>query len=195
VNAKRRIAAVAGGVLVAAGCATSVSGSPAPAPASSAPSSEAKLPPRLAPPVQMPLDARGFKACELLTPTQLTELDLDPATAEAKTVGVTDNCSWKYTNDPGNVGGIQLSTRPTLPALDGIYLLRGTTATFTPLEVAGHPAVRADAGGAFCSIYVGIADYQGVAVEADTAGRPRADACAPSRRMAEMILSNLPPLR
>lgn len=189
------ISAVMGGViLLVAGCATTVTGQPVPTPISPASSSEGP-PPRLAPAVRAPLDARGIKACDLLTASQLAELNLDPATAEPKTVGVTDNCSWAYMNDPGNVGGVQLSTRPRLPALDGIYLLRGTTKTFEPMEIAGHPAVRADAGGADCTIYVGIANYQGVAVGADTAGRPRADACAPSRRMAEMILSNLPPLR
>lgn len=152
--------------------------------------------PRLAPPVRTPLDARGVGACALLTAVQLDELNLDPATAVPKTVGISDNCAWNFTDDPGNVGGVQLSTHPTLPALDGVYLVRDTFARFEPLEISGHPAVRADRTSApSCTIYVGIADYQAVAVGADVAGRSSADICAPSRRMAELTLSNLPPLR
>lgn len=192
-----RIAALAGGTFVLAACAAPIAGSAGPVPISSMASStaEAKPSPRLAPQVKVPLDARGFTACSLLTPAQLAKLNLDASTARPMSNSSVESCAWSYMNDPGNVGGVQLSTHPTLPALDGIYLLRGTTAVFEPTEIAGHPAVRADSGGAFCMIYVGIADYQGVAVGADAAGRPRADACAPSRRMAEMILSNLPPLR
>lgn len=183
------------GIFLVAACSAKVVGAPVPSgdpPLS--PSTQA--PPRLAPPVRMPLDARGLTVCDLMTPSQLAELNLDPKTAESKTVGISDNCTWKYTNDPGNVGGVQLSTHPTLPALDGIYLVRDTFATFEPLEISGHPAVHADRNSdSGCSIYTGIADYQAIATLADSIGRPRADACAPSRHMAEMILSNLPPLR
>lgn len=178
-----------------AGCSTQIVGAAVPGSAtSSEPSSQA--PPKLAPPVRVPLDATGITVCDLLTPSQLKELNLDPKSAESKTVGISDNCTWKYTNDPGNVGGVQLSTRPTLPALDGVYLVRDTFAVFEPLEISGHPAVHADRNAeSGCSIYTAVADYQAIATLADSIGRPRADACAPSRRMAEMILSNLPPLR
>jgi len=177
-----------------AGCAGPVTGTPSPPARLS--SAEAKPPPRLAPPVRVPLDARGTKACDLLTPTQLGELNLNTTTAQSKTVGISDSCTWAYTNDPGNVGGVQLSTHPTLPALDGVYLVRENFAKFEPLEISGHPAVRADRNpDSGCSIYTAIADYRAIATLGDTIGRPRADVCAPSRRMAEMILSNLPPLR
>ena len=187
-------------VVFLAGCSATVGGAASPSgaiqPPPPAQAPPAQAPPRLAPAVRTPLDARGFKVCDLLTPSQLAELSLDPTTAESKTVGISDNCTWKYTNDPGNVGGVQLSTHPTLPALDGIYLVRDTFAIFEPLEISGHPAVHADRNaGSGCSIYTGIADYQAIAILADSIGRPRIDACAPSRRMAEMILSNLPPLR
>jgi hypothetical protein len=143
----------------------------------------------------VPLDARGVKACDLLTPDQLAEVGLKPDTAEAKSTGVADVCTWSSVK-PGSVGGVQLSTHPTLPALDGVYLVRDTFAVFEPMKISGHPAVHADRNsGSDCTIYTAIADYQAVATDGDLAGAPEGDPCAPSRRMAELILSNLPPLR
>ena len=184
-------AALAGSSIT--GCADQL---PVSGPPSESRTTSSSPPPRLAPRVLTPLDARDVKACDLLSSAQLRELKLNPATAAPKTVGISDNCAWDSTDDPGSVGGVQLSTHPTLPVLDGVYLVRDTFARFEPLEISGHPAVRADRTSApSCTIYVGIADYQGVAVGADAAGRPVPDICASSRRMAEMILSNLPPLR
>lgn len=82
-----------------------------------------------------------------------------------------------------------------MPVLDDIYVIKDSFAAFEPTEVAGHPAIHADqvAGGA-CTIYTAISDYQIVATDGDEAAHAT-DRCAPSRRMAEMILSNLPPLR
>lgn len=154
-----------------------------------------KPPPRLAPVVREPLDARGKAPCDLLTAPQLLELGLRPDTARPDTSGAAQICGWSST-DPGNVAGLQVNTDPTLPSLDGIYLVRDTFAVFEPIEIAGHPAVHADRNaGPVCTIYTAIADYQGISTDGNLAGRPLPDPCAPSRRMAEMILSNLPPLR
>jgi hypothetical protein len=189
--------------LALVGCTSQTAGRPEPAPslgsAGMAPTAAASSPsgrpgPRLAPAVRQPLDARGIKVCDVLTPDQLVEVGLLPGTGRASVSGIADVCGWDST-DPGNPGGLQLSTHPESPVLDGIYLVRDTFAVFEPLEVAGHPAVHADlTPGSGCVLYVAIADYQGIAVGADTAGRPSPDPCARSRRMAELILSNLPPM-
>lgn len=79
--------------------------------------------------------------------------------------------------------------------LDGIYLVRDDYAVFEPTEVAGHPAVQADlTTESGCTLYIAIADHQGVATSGNLAGRSVPDPCGLSRRMAELILSNLPPL-
>ena len=80
--------------------------------------------------------------------------------------------------------------------LDNLYIQRNTLAVFEPTEISGHPAVRGDdIVGPVCTLYTAIADYQGLSTDGNLGGRPLADPCGPSRRMAEMILSNLPPLR
>jgi hypothetical protein len=152
--------------------------------------------PRLAPAVGAPLDARGISACDLLTPTQLAELGLDPSSARSGTAGSAQTCGWTRNNDVSNPAGLQINTDPAIPSLDGLYLVRDTFAVFKPIEIFGHPALHADdVAGPVCTIYTAIADYQAVSTDGNLAGRPLADPCGPSRRMAEMILSNLPPLR
>jgi hypothetical protein len=152
--------------------------------------------PRFAPAVQAPLDARGIAPCSLLTAGQLVELGLDPDTARPATTGQAKTCGWTRRSDTTNPAGLQINTDPAIPSLDGIYIIRDTFSVFAPTEVSGHPAVRADGAlGTGCTLYTAIADYQAVATGTNLAGRPLADPCAGARRMAEMILSNLPPLR
>jgi hypothetical protein len=131
--------------------------------------------------------------CDLLTVQQVTALGFRPETTEQGTGGRAGTCGWR--TDPGNPAGLQINTGTTIPALDGLYLGRDTYAVFEPMEIAGHPAVRADlTSGDVCTIYVAVADYQGLSTDGNLAGRPLPDPCAPSRRMAELVLSNLPPL-
>lgn len=180
------VAVLVAGALVAAGCTSPVAGSP---------SGVAPPPPRFGPTVPQPKDARGIPACDLLTPDQLLDLGLLPDTAEPGGDASVPTCGWRST-DPGGAGGVQLNTALAIPVLDGLYLVRDKFAVYEPLEVAGHPAVHADGNaGPVCTIYVAISDYQGVSADGNLGGRPLPDPCAPSRRMAEFILSNLPPLR
>ena len=44
--------------------------------------------------VREPKDARGIAPCDLLTPTQLRELGLDPATASPDARGMAQSCAW-----------------------------------------------------------------------------------------------------
>lgn len=192
-----------GAVLVLAACASPVSGAPGPGAGSSAATSSpsagiaggGKPPPRYAPAVRSPLDARGIAPCDLLTGPQLLELKLLPATAKPVTSGASLSCTWTSSVDVANPGGLQVRTESTIPVLDNIYIVRDTFAVFESLEISGHPAVHADQSTLTgCTIYTAIADYQGIATFPDLAGHKLANPCAGARRMAEMILSNLPPL-
>jgi hypothetical protein len=129
--------------------------------------------PRLAPAVGAPLDARGISACDLLTPTQLAELGLDPSSARSGTAGSAQTCGWTRNNDVSNPAGLQINTDPAIPSLDGLYLVRDTFAVFKPIEIFGHPALHADdVAGPVCTIYTAIADYQAVSTDGNLAGRP-----------------------
>lgn len=179
------------------GCSIRISGSPtssnSAAPAGTSTGSQPL--PQFTPSVAEPKDARGIAACDLLTEAQLIELGLRPETAEPGGSASVPTCGWR-SNDPGNPAGVQLNTALDIPVLDGLYLVRDTFAVYEPIEIGGHPAVHADRNaGPVCTVYTAISDYQGVATDGNLGGRPLADPCAPSRRMAELILSNLPPLR
>lgn len=193
--------AVIVGVLALPACAATVAGTPAPTSSAAADGSAPDVPapgapPRFAPAVPEPKDARGVAACDLLTDTQLVELGLRPETETESSIGnTTRSCSWSSAVDDTNPAGLELNDDTTIPALDGLYLVRETFFRFEPREVAGHPALRADFNDiGDCTIYTAIADYQGVGTEGNPAGRPQPDPCALSMRMAEFIIANLPPL-
>jgi hypothetical protein len=174
-------------VLGAVACATPVVGSPAPS----------STPPTLAPPVPEPRDARGISPCELLTPGQLEELDVDPTTRITDLPGAGPRCQWR-TRD--GTGVLTVSNGADLPAggfvggLEGLYLLRETYRFFEPGEIDGFPVVRADSGigDATCTINIGVADDQLLVV---AVGRAFTDEppCDTARQVASMVLSNLPP--
>lgn len=193
--------AIVVGVLTLPACTVTVAGSPASTPPSAVDGSTPdvptrRAPPRFAPAVPEPKDARGVAACDLLTDAQLVELGLRPETATASSVGnTTRSCSWSSAVDDTNPAGLELNDDTTIPALDGLYLTREVYFRFEPREVAGHPAIRADYNDlGDCTILTAIADYQGVSTEGNPAGRPQPDPCALSTRMAEFIIANLPPL-
>ena len=76
-----------------------------------------------------------------------------------------------------------------------MYRLHHAEAGFEILQIARHPALRFDRDPMReCGFSVGVADLQNVGVFGYADRKPRPDICAQSRRMAEMILANLPPL-
>lgn len=180
------------------GCAPALPGAPAVAPPAGAdPTRPASFgePPSVAPPVPAPKDARGVAPCDLLTDEQLEELDLIPGSAVESLSDVAQSCSWTSALDDTNPAGLVINTITGIAALDFIYATRPDNERFVPTEVAGHPAVRVDfVADNSCTLYTGIADHQGVSTEHNTANRPLPDPCDIPRRMAEFILSNLPPL-
>lgn len=183
-----------------AGCMTATEGHGAPAepaPTSSAaplepvPTSSAK-PLVDTPQVQNPKDVRTVATCDLLTPSQLTGLGLKPETARPTTSGTARICTWTSTV-AGEAAGVTLATNLAIGALENLYVVRNTFQVFEPGEVTGHPSVRADNGNG-CTLYVAIADDQLMSADGHLGGPPLPDPCARSRRMAELVLSNLPDL-
>ncbi|GAA3226603.1 hypothetical protein GCM10017691_16260 [Pseudonocardia petroleophila] len=152
-------------------------------------------PPMFAPSVPEPKDARGIPPCDLLTDDQLRQLDLLPDSATGAGDAVVQTCAWTSATDATNPVGLEINTDSTLAALDIIYNTRDVVERFEPTEVAGHPAVRADYfADNSCTLAIGIADHQGIGIQANGANRPLPDPCDIPRRMGEFILSNLPPL-
>lgn len=146
--------------------------------------------------VREPKDRRGIPPCALLTNGQLAELGLRADTAEEYPTGVGRGCQWLLVDDPRNYATALGSTDLQNPGLPGIYVIREQIARFEPLEISGHPGVRADRtlrGG--CEITVAASDDQLIGANGNAAGLPIPDECGRSRRMVEMILSNLPPRR
>lgn len=149
-------------------------------------------PPRYAPAVPEPKDARGIAACDLLTVEQLKQLGLIPDSARRTEGPGTVRCSWSSTVYDANPVGLELAVDTAVPVLDGTYAIRDALPYFEAREVAGHPAYRAELSETgTCTIVVAISDYQGVGAKAD---QPASDPCRTSTRMAEFVLSNLPPL-
>ena len=144
--------------------------------------------------VREPKDARGFGPCELLTVAQQRELGLDPSTAKTGADGLAQNCFWYY---PGkrDYARIDISTDPTAGKLPGLWRMFHDDAEYEQFEISGHPVIRVNVeSDRFCSLSIAVADLQNLGVAATADLTPRPDPCAPSRRMAELILSNLPPL-
>lgn len=69
---------------------------------------------------------------------------------------------------------------------------------FRPLEIAGLPAVQLSAGSQVftCTTTVGVAEMDAVDINTSvesSRGRPMSDPCEDGRRVAEAVVSTLPP--
>lgn len=180
-----------GALLVATGCATArpPAGTPVEVPRSTA-DVGARVP---APP--MPKDARGLLACEVLRPDELVSLGLDPQTADRIGSGKSQGCLWKRLDGMRGLGGLSIFTDLPAPAMLGEYDSADLAAVFEPTEVAGHPAVRSDlVAGQPCRLVVAVARYQSLVVSGALPDAADGLPCSSATRMAELVLSNLPPL-
>lgn len=145
--------------------------------------------------VPQPKDLRGIPPCKLLTDAQLAEVGLRADTAEEEyPAGNGRGCRWLLVDDRYNYAIAGGSADQQNPALPGLYVTRQVNARFEPLVIAGHPGVRADLdlrGG--CDIAVAASDDQLLGANGNAAGKPTSDECGRSRRMIELMLSNLHP--
>ncbi len=179
-------------MVVLAGCATSIPGTPVPV--AGDPAAVVDLPPR---PRVVPVD--GIDPCTLLTEADRAELRLDfeprltVSPSGLYNGGVIQLCSIR-SSVPGVgsvgvalsvTGGIELFLRPRVPAV------------ITPTSAAGFPAVIADPNRftEFCNVVVDVAPRQVVDIDVANAGNvppiPEAELCREAGRVAEIVMRNL----
>jgi hypothetical protein len=207
-STRHRLVRVLAAVLLAAACAACAATGPRTAPAGQEqwgpPTFDADGFPSDVPielKVRHPKDARGIPVCDLLTPAQLRELGFDPATALPRKEGLAESCGWWTFHDPNkpttiDYGGLGFSADPTAGKVSGFWRMFHDDPDFEMFEVAGHPVVRANLEpDRFCSLSVAVADLQSLVTNSSHKRIPTPDPCAGARRMAEMVLSNLPPLK
>lgn len=123
------------------------------------------------------------------------ELSLDPDSARSSAQQYGESCRWWHT-DRSATAGVGISTDPVSFKSPDLYRTAPDYIEPEIGQVAGHPTLRLDAEpDRECVLYVGVADEQVLDVDACLDGRMLPDPCAPARRMAEMVLSNLPLLQ
>ena len=183
-------ALLAVGVLGAVGCGASSAGSPSThvnRPGTAGPT-------RLAPPVTNPRDitAYGQRPCELLTREQLVALGNDqPGERRSLPYGVFE-CVWR---DSGFDQEIRVASYPAEDLLSAKYRNRNAYQLFRPIEVSGLPATMQQDVRSECGVTVGLAETQAVEVDYADRTEPYEDPCGKARRIAEIVVGNLPPLR
>lgn len=190
---RRSVLSVLAAGLVVAGCGSSGAG----AGAEGNPDSSV-VPDRAgAPEVVAPRDLRAGAAdpCALLSPTRTRALDvLDRGTASTNNLGPT--CTWEGREASSRT--IQVSVVVTRDLFVDTYRARAL-AVFRPGQTAGSPSVDSKTSDTdpVCTTTVGVADGQTLDVSASlgsrSSGESEADSCAISRRVAEEIVSTLPP--
>lgn len=151
------------------------------------------LAPRLSPAVAVSRDVSGIPACEVLTASQLTGLELDPSTQVPGALATLDGCRWDGRN--GSYGlSLTIDTSAERGGLENLYVKKMGYSVFEPMVIDGYPAVRAELGTTdSCTIALGLSDTQLIAFQA---GPPRPgleDTCAAARQALSAALTNIPP--
>lgn len=179
---------LAAGVLGSAGCGASSAGSP-----SRQSDSPGSGPTRLAPTVTNPRDVTAFRQrpCDLLTPEQLAALGIDQPGEQDSLPSGNQTCVWR---DSGFDQEIAVGSYPDFDLLSANYRIRDSYQLFRPIEVAGLPATLQQDHFSACGVTVGLATTQAVEVNYVDTSDPIADPCGKARRIAEIVVGNLPPL-
>jgi hypothetical protein len=150
------------------------------------------------PRVAEPRDLRGIPPCRLLTPTQITDLGLDPSTAEPDEFHSTYDC-YIDSADTSKSAAIASAYQFEVGGLDRLYrnrqLLLDGDGIFVPGTLDGFPTVITDANSADdCALNVGVADDQVLLIDTDVDHYlSTVHACDLARDVASAVLTNLPP--
>ncbi|MGQ0573824.1 MAG: DUF3558 family protein [Pseudonocardia sp.] len=146
--------------------------------------------------VPEPKDARGIRACDLLTPAQLAEVGLRAETGERVPTSQGDQCASQTVEGDLEIVGIGSNTGLRNPGLPGVYVNARGASLFEPITIAGHPGARLRLRpGSGCEVTAASSDDQLVGANGAESPRDGSDDCARYERITELILSNLPPRR
>ncbi|WP_245856812.1 DUF3558 domain-containing protein [Actinoalloteichus hoggarensis] len=182
--------------LMIASCSTQDEGTATPVESDSAveettteESPDATAPQGLAPSVTDPRDVAGVDVCALLTPESAEDLGF-AAEGEARTTGG-GNASCVWESEAGS--RVTLVTDVEREGLEEIYSRQSLYSDWEELEVAGHPAVRANEGEptSMCGYVVGVSDTQYLDVNYVRSGSED-EACAGALAVAEAVIPTLP---
>jgi hypothetical protein len=150
------------------------------------------------PRVAEPRDLRDIPPCQLLTPTQITDLGLDPTTAKPSEFQSTFDCDI-HARDFSTSASLVSAYRYEVGGLDRLYrtrqLLRDRDRIFVPGTLDGFPTVITNANVADdCVLNVGVADNQVLMIDTDVDPYlSTVHACDLARDVASAVLANLPP--
>jgi hypothetical protein len=180
--------------MVTVAACSNTKGQPSPA-SSTAESSSSSA--NSVPPVTQPiLDLTKYQnnPCGILRADQLASLGITkPGRSKDSAVGPA--CGWKPDDTDGTVIDVSLLTK--INGLQSIYQNRDHFQTFRPTQVAGYPAVDADAlsgNQGDCGTSVGTANDSGFDVAVQIRSQSSAEysnPCSVSKKIAQIIIGNL----
>ncbi|MEU5850966.1 DUF3558 domain-containing protein [Saccharopolyspora shandongensis] len=146
------------------------------------------------PQINSPKDAAAVDVCRLLPPEGATAAGLQPTGEISKNLidpSATDGCAWRDGNGT-SVTMTPLSDR----SLQEYYENKSQYVDFQELNIAGHPAVRANEGDrmrdGFCNIFLATKDGQVLASQSDTNADGRTDPCNLAQKALEASVPTLP---
>lgn len=185
---------IAGSVIVLFACSTGIKTPPEPVQPSS---TQAANP---IPPVKDPRDVTAIarRPCELLTPQQAKEFDLDipPRQYDAALGDV--GCEWTTTTrERETIQTVSISTFTNNPTLEVAYSKRKGLPFFELTEIAGYPAIatRTNENIPICDIDVKAAERQSFSLtyhSKELRNNPQ-QSCVVGKQVAAAVLMNLPP--
>ncbi|MHA6802642.1 DUF3558 domain-containing protein [Salinifilum ghardaiensis] len=145
--------------------------------------------------IDTPKDASQVDLCGLLSPQSAKEFGFAPEGKPDSSITTgEDECSWSNFDEGGGLNFSAIGDRSLQSYLDN----RDQYADFEQVEIAGHPAVRANKGtppqegGRFCDFFVALNENQVLASQATATNPGVDDPCQISRQGAEEAVSNIP---
>lgn len=136
-----------------------------------------------APKVSDPVDTAKVHAdpCSALTSEQLDGFELEHQ-GRSRDAATGRECSWDFADDSGRINFLSGNPQDYPKGLTNVYWAADQLVVFEPMEIGGHPAVRAEkaeneAGGR-CQIYIGTSDTTVISVFTQISRGPhKATAC------------------
>jgi Protein of unknown function (DUF3558) len=185
----RRVPVVLALAALLAGC----SAGPQPAATGAAPAPSVSAPADPIPPVRDAKNLAGTPPCQLLTPAQLADNQMD-LPAQTKNVLDAPGCEW---DNKAHTREVRIYVDTTNDVLHNLYAQRATFPVFEVTQVAGHSAIRTknNAAATSCTFRVGAAERQTFVVDFTSLGDGLEEPCAPAKGLAEDVIANLPPLK